>query len=409
MFFLGLHVHHRTALYLISWLATVAAGLSATLFNVYLPAITTELLGGAAPFQTAMVGSYGGAAYLLGWAAGGIVLGAMGDRLGRKVSLFVSVLACSIGMAFTAVVPSVELLAVSRLITGAGAGGILLVTAVLVSEAWASGNRARMVGILINAFPMGFILVGLIHSAIHDHRLAFAFGGTSILLAVGVIFVVKESHMWERTTAREITPAEKSVLNGKYRRDLTIAILLFGSMLVGLWGAYTWMPTWVTTFTPDAAQARSMRAITVAMLGSGAVVGGLISGAASNTFGRRRAAAFGYVGALFLSWLVFLVTREAGPLLYGCTFLLSLCIGYNQGVLTAYIAELFPTIVRASAAGISFNCGRIVTSLALISTGALVQTFGGYGEAIATFALAYVVGLGTLYFARETRGQALPE
>lgn len=399
-------VHHRNALYAIAWLATVAAGLSATLFSVYLPGIVQELTGQTTLEGTSRIGSVAGAAYLLGWTLGGFLLGAIGDRLGRKVSFFASVLACSLGMAVTAFVDSLPLLVLCRMVTGAGAGGILLVTAVLVSEAWANGNRARVVGILINAFPMGFILVGAVHSAVADFRSAFAYGGLSVLLAVAVNFVVKESSMWERTRQRTATTV--SIWEPRFRRDLVLSIVLFGSMLVGLWAAYTWMPMWVSSISAPA-DAQRNRAITVIMLGAGAVLGGIASGAVSNTIGRRRAAAAGYCGAFLLSYAVFVLPQQASIGLFLSTLGLSFCIGFNQGVLTGYIPELFPTLVRASAAGLSFNSGRLVTTVTVFLVGVLVEVLGGYERAIATFALAYLVGLVALFFARETKGQALPE
>ena len=128
-------------LYLVSWLSTVSAGIAATLFSVYLPLIAAELAGGSAsPEFIARTGSFAGGAFLLGWALGAFLLGALGDRFGRRLALFASVLTCSIGIISTAFATSLPILVAIRLLTGAGAGGILLLTAVMVSEAWATGN-----------------------------------------------------------------------------------------------------------------------------------------------------------------------------------------------------------------------------------------------------------------------------
>jgi MFS family permease len=83
-------------------------------------------------------------------------------------------------------------------------------------------------------------------------------------------------------------------------------------------------------------------------------------------------------------------------------------IGLNQGILSGYIPELFPTVVRGAATGFGMNLGRILTAVGIFFLGVMVVQLGGYHNAISMFALAYVVGLITLVTARETKGQELP-
>jgi len=397
-------------LYLVSWLSTVSAGIAATLFSVYLPLIAAELAGGSAsPEFIAQTGSFAGGAFLLGWALGAFLLGALGDRFGRRLALFASVLTCSIGIVATAFATSLPILVAIRLLTGAGAGGILLLTAVMVSEAWATGNRARMVGILINAFPVGFIVAGLIAKNVDDWRTAYLIGGSTIVLAIAILAVVKESDWWKSSEEDHALQhrEREHVLDLKYRRDLVTGVLLFGSMLVGLWAVFVWMPTWVHKLSaPDVAQ--NNRSIIIIMLGAGSFAGGILSGPLSNALGRKRAAAFGYIGCITLTACTFLTGLQPGDVLFALTFILSLFIGINQGVLSGYIPELFPTLIRGAATGISMNAGRLLTTVTVFFVGVLVQTLGGYNNAIFVFSGAYVVGLVTLMFARETRGQELP-
>lgn len=400
---------HRRILFFVSWLATVSAGLGATLFGVYLPPMVQALYPTATREDVAHVGSFAGAAFLFGWAVGGLLLGGLGDRLGRKVAFVTSTIACSLGMLGTAFVQSLASLVLWRMITGAGAGGILLTAAVFASEVWAKDNRARVVGILINAFPLGFVLAGLFQANIANFRTAYMLGSLSISIVFLILLFVPESEIWQarKQTTREFVAVRSHVFQPQYRKDLAIGVGLYSSMLVGLWAAYTWIPAWVSSLSIPA-QAQANRSLSAIALGIGAVMGGFISGAVSNALGRKRAAAFGYVCVFTTSALLFLTIHEIAPLLFALAFVLSFFIGFNQGILSGYIPELFPTRIRATATGISFNAGRLLTTIAVFFVGVPIQVLGGYERGIFTFAFSYLIGLMMLIPARETKGKDLP-
>jgi MFS family permease len=400
----------RSILYLISWLSTVSAGLAGALFSTYLPDIVADIVGSTDRADIARVGSWAGGAFLLGWAIGAVGMGALADRIGRKRTLFLGTLTCALGVLGTAFVQSLPMLVLLRIATGVGAGTTVLLTAVMVSEAWATGDRAKMIGLLINAFPGGLIVAGTIAGAQPDFRMAYMMSSVMLLLPVAVWFFVPESAWWQRSgdmhAERHI--ARERLFSADHRKDLLVGLTLYGSMLVGLWAVFVWGPTWVGTLG-DIKDAQGHRALTNVMLGLGSMLGGIISGPLNNAVGRRKAAMLGYVGCIVLSLATFVPTHQPGAVLFGLILVLSICIGINQGVLSTYIPELFPTLIRAAAAGLCFNVGRIITTVTVFFVGLLIPLLGGYNNAILTFALAYVVGLLTLHAARETRGIMLPE
>jgi len=83
---------------------------------------------------------------------------------------------------------------------------------------------------------------------------------------------------------------------------------------------------------------------------------------------------------------------------------------FNNGIFSGfpiYLPELYPTRLRATGAGFCFNSGRILASASPFLTGWLVTALGTFGRAASTVALVYLVGLGVLWFAPETKGQPL--
>jgi hypothetical protein len=80
------------------------------------------------------------------------------------------------------------------------------------------------------------------------------------------------------------------------------------------------------------------------------------------------------------------------------------------GWLPLYLPELFPTRVRATGQGISFNFGRILAAIGALQTGALLRSLGGsYPQACTLVSLIYLVGAIIIWWAPETKDRPLPE
>ena len=80
------------------------------------------------------------------------------------------------------------------------------------------------------------------------------------------------------------------------------------------------------------------------------------------------------------------------------------------GWLPLYLPELFPTRIRATGQGLSFNGGRILAAAGTLCLGQFFALFGNdYGRAMGTVALIYLVGMVLIWFAPETRGKPLPD
>jgi hypothetical protein len=86
------------------------------------------------------------------------------------------------------------------------------------------------------------------------------------------------------------------------------------------------------------------------------------------------------------------------------------CTASFYGWLPLYLPELFPTRVRATGQGLSFNFGRVLAAGGALVQGDLVKHYGeSYAKAGAVVTLIYALGLVFIWLAPETKGKPLPE
>jgi MFS family permease len=77
--------------------------------------------------------------------------------------------------------------------------------------------------------------------------------------------------------------------------------------------------------------------------------------------------------------------------------------------MAAWLPELFPTRMRATAAAFVFNTPRLIAWTGPLISGWLIANFGGFSQAAVVIATVYILSLAAAPFLPETRGKPLPE
>jgi MFS family permease len=295
-----------------------------------------------------------------------------------------------------------------RLLTGVGIGGTMVVSAILVAEAWHERPRAIAMGFLGIAFPIGIIFAGALSYRVPDWRTGFLAGLLPLVLGLASMVVVRDSAHWlaDHSARRRSGPHSplRALIAPANRRNFLLGATIFGTMSVGLWATFSWLPAWAQDLVGNAKGGLQQRGMLLMVLGMGGIVGGALSGFLANLLGRRTTLLISFAGSFLASALLLLSNNSLSPLVFAETAFLAVFFGISQGTLGAYIPELFPIDVRATATGVCFNVGRVVTALAVFFIGVLVPLLGGYGNAISAFSAMYLVGLLAVWYGRETRG-----
>src|SRR5256885_3984470 len=350
------------------------------------------------------------ALFLVGAAAGGLIFGWLGDRIGRVKAMSLSILTYSLftGACYSAVEP--WHLGVLRFIAALGMGGEWSLGVALVMECWPEKHRPILAGAIGAAANLGYGMIALTSRYIprEQWRWVLLAGAAPALLTFFIQLFVPESERWKEAVKERVARPLKEIFAPGLAKKTVLAICFSSIALIVTWGAVQWLPLWADQMA--GARIPQAKADTQIASAFGAIVGCIIAPLIGGSFGRRPA----YFLLCVLS-LVFCAWPFRGVHEFGATFLvLTGLVGASTaafyGWLPLYLPELFPTRVRATGQGLSFNFGRILAAVGALTQGRLVSYYdGSYAKAGAVITLIYLLGLVLIWFAPETKGKPLPD
>ena len=402
---------YRFKMYALCWITSMFGGIASTLMSTYLPVIAKEIYGTADNETIGTMGAYVSSIFLIGWTCGGMFLGLAADKIGRVRALMMAIVLYTLPTAIASFSHSIEFLSICRFLTGAGIGATLVITTTFIAELWKDKSRATALGILANSYAVGIVLSGLLSYFISDWHIAFIVSSFPIVMVFVVRMTMKESSRWHtaKKTAESKISQMSHLLHSSNKNNFILATIMFGTMLIGLWAAFSWLPTWVQSLLGEHIDGKKQRGLVMMLLGMGGIIGTFFAGFLSNSIGRKKSMLISYFGCFLAAILLFKTNSVFSNLIFIETGILSLFFGLVQWVMTHYIPELFPTLIRGTATGFSFNIGRIATAIAVFFVGMIVSTLGGFANAVFVFSYAYLIGFGVTFFAKETKGVALPQ
>lgn len=378
-------------------------------------------------------------AFLFGAAAGGLIFGWIGDRAGRTKGMGLSVLCFTALSGLSYFVRTPEQLLILRFLACLGVGGMWPNGIAIVSEAWHGASRPLLAGLIGTAANVGIVMVGV--TAIYvkitpdNWRWLMLAAAAPIVLGAFILAAVPESPKWlAGATARQTAPPPVAEVFSPPLLMVTIIGIFLGTIpLLGGWGSGNWLVPWADrvggTLDPH------LKAWTLVARSTGGAISSLLGGWVAGTLGRKRSYFLISLGSLLCSaylfrWLQPSTQGQFGPwdFLSGLVgagetvdlaavnwfsfwaFMLGIISGLYFGWLPLCLPELFPTRVRSTGSGISFNFGRIAAACGVLGAGELIRQFDGdYGRVGAVTSLIYAVGMVVIWFAPDRTGTELEE
>jgi MFS family permease len=374
------------------------------LFALVLPAVIADL--GLTTAQGGLLGSI----TLVAAAAGGIAFGWIADRFGRTRAMMLSVALYSVFTAACGLAGSFMSFAVFRILLGIGMGGEWASGAALVSESWPSEHRAKALGLMQSGWAVGYAMAALVAGFVQPRfgwRTVFFAGILPAFFTIWIRRRVREPEIWRTRGAVPPAGGRLAALFHSGIAPLTIVLTLMNACtLFAWWGFNLWLPSYLKS-APDRGGiglGGGAASAFVAIMQIGMWFGYVTFGFVADRAGRKRTYVT-YLLAAAALLAIYVTVRAPAVLLILGPFVAFAATGYFSGF-GAVTAEIYPTSIRATAQGFTYNTGRLVSALAPYTVGTLAQTHG-FGSALLVCSGAFLLAALFWIWIPETRGRAL--
>jgi MFS family permease len=429
------------------------------LFNLVRAQSIRDLLGpqrGADKAYVNLVGQWVTSAFLVGWSVGGFIFGILGDRLGRRTTMVITIVIYAAFTGLSGLVHSWPTYALARFMTGLGVGGEWAAGASLVAELFPARSRPMALGFLQSLSAVGNMMAAIITLVLQNMswRWAYAAGAAPALLVFWITSSVKEPQKWKEAKAQAAVGKEMGNIGELFRnpglRRNTVAALLMAIAGQGvLWGLAMWsVDLLLSMLQPYGVSDRDFNRVKSTMYFAqqiGAIFGIYAFTAWSERTSRRQAFflsfALGWIAVPAFFWgvaksagvslgifgkivAVLTLSSQMAPepqSIVVIATLLAVVMGFATlgpfAGYTVYFPELYPTRLRATGCGICYNGGRFLAALVPLINGRLIAHYahrpgavaGGLPAAATVVACVYVLGFIGTALGPETKGKPLPE
>jgi MHS family proline/betaine transporter-like MFS transporter len=309
---------------------------------------------------------------------GGFVWGHLGDKLGRRTALSLSILIMSVSTFCIALIPGYDsigifapvLLLVVRIVQGFSAAGEYAGASAFLVE-YAPDRRRGVYAAVVPASTatgllFGSLFVAGLTAVLSDDQLTSWGWRIPFLLAapMGLIGRYIRTKL-EDTPAFQELAAEDEVITAPvrdmFRNHWGALLRAVGAVLLNAVGFYillSYMPTYLSEEI-GLGRTESFLATSLALLSYVGFI--FLTGLASDRFGRKRMLMAASVSFIVLTVPAFMVL-ESGSFVavLAVQVLLGAILSLNDGTLPSFLAELFPTRIRYTGFAVSFNLANAV-------------------------------------------------
>jgi len=365
------------------------------------------------PAQAGAIGSYA----LFGMMAGALAAGAVGDIIGRRRLMLVSIAWFSVGMGLTALAPGVTTFGLGRLFTGIGIGSLVAGAGAVVAEFAPPGKWNLYNAIVFAGYPVGGVVASIAALFMLEplgFRALFWIGALPLITLLPLAIVkLPESPSWLLSRGRAdearavsartgvpladgrgvpapVAPRSRGGLLGLATRQYAIPTLLIGLMSAGgLMLTYA-LNTWLPELMGRAGFSTKGSLSFLLVLNGGAIIGSVFASRFADRFGPKIVVVSTFTLAAVSIALLTLVLPVS--LLFLFVAVAGLGTIGTQVLIYGFVSNYYDTSVRAAGVAWAAGFGRLGGIAGPLVGGLLLATGMDIGWIFLTFALVALVG-----------------
>ncbi len=416
-------------------------------------AISSLMPGAEGPVIKAY-GGYATSIFIAGWAIGGLIFGAVGDRIGRAKTLAITVLMYSLSTGLSALSQDVWQFFAYRLLTGLGVGGVFGLAVALIADSLPEQVRSKALGWLQALSAVGNVTAGLCSVSLssmppaQSWKVLFLIGAAPAFLCIFIMLRLREPEKWVQAKKASQEVGGKAMgsyasLFGEPRwaKPALLGMVLCIAGVIGIWGVGFFSPELVGAALDESLKKEGLEgdalriakaqwtAYALIIQNIGAFIGMLAFARLAQSIGRKPAFYIGTFAAMGATIFFFQFFKTRSDIWMNAVMgfaQLSLMAGY-----AIYLPELFPTRLRSTGTSFCYNVGRFIAASGPFTLGYLQKylseaavkilptdataadraaaSLDAFRDAACWISSVYLVGLVVLPFLPETKGKPLPE
>ncbi|MGO9939668.1 MAG: MFS transporter [Terracidiphilus sp.] len=328
---------------------------------------------------------------------GALIFGMLADRYGRRPVLVFNILSFSIIELACAFAPTMSVLLVLRALFGIAMGGEWGVGAALAFETLPKEGRGAFSGILQEGYALGSILASAAFAVLFPligWRGLFMVGASPALLVLYVQTRVEESPVWLAGAGNRTKRGQSPILPAqilKFLPTFLFLILLMTAFMSFSHGTQDVYPTFLTVQMKLSPETVGLIGV---LYGLGSIAGGYAFGELSEKWGRKRAIV---TAALLAIPVIPLYAYGHSALTLGIgAVMMQFMVQGAWGVVPAYLTELSPAPVRATAPGLAYQLGGLITSWNGKAQALVAERWGTYPPVLAITVVIVALALAVL-------------
>lgn len=351
---------------------------------------------------------------------GGLCLGYLGDKYGRKFALEVSVFLMAIATLGMSCLPthsqvgavSYVLLAALRLVQGLSAGGQLVGSLVYAVESKPRKDWGYHGSMIMAAANCGNVMSGVtvffLRLGMSDENLERV-GWRIPNMVVGVVLCLCGlclKYLLEEDSIHPVDLHDDAIQNSNplklacaptNRRSLLAACMVPMLWSTGFWLTFVWMTIYMFKLIPNPMSAPTAFGVNSISLFLSVCVFYPIAGKLSDAYGRRLVMTVGGAGYGLLSPMLLIIIGRGNALgALASQTLLGMFLSLWGGPMMAWLVESFDPQTRLTSAAVGYNLGAVVAGVAPATATLLVDQLGPTTPGLMLSILA-VIGLTGLW------------